>query len=102
MTTVLPKNNTSVEDVFNAIRGTRKTEYINNFWRDLSYNERELRETWSQVKSVMYEGSVPYLYKEMIYVAVSIMKIAIIVFILIHSLLEKLECQMKFITNLWK
>ncbi len=73
MTTVLPKNNTSVEDVFNAIRGTRKTEYINNFWRDLSYNERELRETWSQVKSVMYEGSVPYLYKEMIYFAVSIM-----------------------------
>ncbi len=73
MTTVLPKNNTSVEDVFNDIRGTRKTEYINNFWRDLSYNERELRETWSQVKSVMYEGSVPYLYKEMIYFAVSIM-----------------------------
>jgi len=73
MTTVLPKNNTSVEDVFNDIRGTRKTEYINNFWRDLSHNERVLRETWSEVKSVMSEGSIPYLYKEMIYVAVSIM-----------------------------
>ena len=73
MTTVLPKRNTSVEDVFNDIRGTRKTKYINNFWRDLSHNERELQETWSQVKSVMSEGSIPYLYKEIIYVAVSIM-----------------------------
>ena len=73
MTTIDRKSNEKVERVFSDIRETRKTDYINNFWEDLSHNEKQLDETWSQVKEIMSEGKIPYLYKEMIYVAVSIM-----------------------------
>ena len=32
----------------------------------------EFGETWNNLKAVMSEGSIPYIYKEMIYIAVSI------------------------------
>jgi AhpD family alkylhydroperoxidase len=72
MTTVNPKNSDLSQQVFDDIKKTRNTNYINNFWRDLSHNDEELYNTWSTLKSVMSEGEIPYLYKEMIYVAVSI------------------------------
>ena len=72
MTTVTPKNSALSQQVFDDIKKTRNTNYINNFWRDLSHNDEELYNTWSALKSVMSEGEIPYLYKEMIYVAVSI------------------------------
>tara|TARA_B100000586_G_C19748915_1_gene277064 strand:+ start:125 stop:532 length:408 start_codon:yes stop_codon:yes gene_type:complete len=72
MTTVIPKVSELVEEVFDDIRETRDTKYINNFWKDLSHNEEELSETWKKLKIVMSEGSIPYIYKEMIYIAVSI------------------------------
>jgi len=72
MTTVIPKTSDLVEKVFDDIRETRGTKYINNFWKDLSHNEKELSETWNNLKTVMSDGSIPYIYKEMIYVAVSI------------------------------
>jgi len=72
MTTVLPKTSDLIEEVFDDIRESRDTKYINNFWRDLSHNEEELSETWNNLKAVMSEGSIPYIYKEMIYIAVSI------------------------------
>lgn len=73
MTTVVRNNDPSVEEIFADIKKTRKTDYINNFWKDLSHNPKQLKETWSQLKTVMNEGNIPYIYKEMIYVAVSIM-----------------------------
>ena len=72
MTTVIPKTSDLIEEVFDDIRETRDTKYINNFWRDLSHNEEELSETWNNLEAVMSEGSIPYIYKEMIYIAVSI------------------------------
>ena len=42
MTTVLPKTSDLIEEVFDDIRESRDTKYINNFWRDLSHNEEEL------------------------------------------------------------
>ena len=72
MTTVIRKNSDLVEDIFHDIRETRDTKYINNFWKDLSHNEEKLSETWKNLKTVMSEGSIPYIYKEMIYIAVSI------------------------------
>jgi len=72
MTTVTPNNSALSQQVFDDIKNTRDTNYINNFWRDLSHNDEELYNTWSALKSVMSEGEIPYLYKEMIYVAVSI------------------------------
>ena len=72
MTTVTSKNSLLSHKVFDDIKKTRNTNYINNFWKDLSHNDEELHNTWSELKSVMSEGEIPYLYKEMIYVAVSI------------------------------
>jgi len=72
MTTVKPNNSTLSQQVFDDIKKVRDTNYINNFWRDLSHNDKELYNTWSELKSVMSEGEIPYLYKEMIYVAVSV------------------------------
>ena len=72
MTTVSPKKSDISNEVFEDIKETRKTNYINNFWQDLSHNDEELYNTWNQLKSVMSEGEIPYVYKEMIYVAVSI------------------------------
>ncbi len=72
MTTVTSKNSLLSHKVFDDIKKTRNTNYINNFWKDLSHNDKELHNTWSELKSIMSEGEIPYLYKEMIYVAVSI------------------------------
>jgi len=72
MTTVSPNKSDISNEVFEDIKETRKTNYINNFWQDLSHNDEELYNTWNQLKSVMSEGEIPYVYKEMIYVAVSI------------------------------
>tara|TARA_Y100001970_G_scaffold294367_1_gene451814 strand:+ start:71878 stop:72279 length:402 start_codon:yes stop_codon:yes gene_type:complete len=73
MTTVERTISNQVNDVFEDIKQTRNTDYINNFWKDLSHDEKSLEETWSQVKKIMSDGKISYLYKEMIYVAVSIM-----------------------------
>ena len=59
-------------DVFNDIKKTRNTEYINNFWRSLSHDPKLLTETWSQLKETMRDnGEIPRLMKELIYIAVS-------------------------------
>ena len=58
--------------VFEDIRATRKTEYINDFWRVLANDPEQLALVWSQAKQVMAPGSLDALTKELIYVAVSI------------------------------
>lgn len=72
MTTVIREDGRLSQKVFNDIKETRKTTYINNFWKDLSHNDDELYKTWNELKDVMSDGKIPYLYKEMIYVAVSV------------------------------
>lgn len=57
--------------VFNDIRETRKTDFINNFWRALANEPATLKRTWESLKEVMGEGSLDPLVKEMIYIAVS-------------------------------
>ena len=62
-----------VKVVFDDIRATRKTEYVNNFWRALAFNPKLLEETWAEVKSIMATPSqIDPLTKELIYIAVSI------------------------------
>jgi AhpD family alkylhydroperoxidase len=58
--------------VFEDIRATRKTEYINDFWRVLANDPEQLAQVWAQAKQVMAPGSLDALTKELIYVAVSI------------------------------
>lgn len=57
--------------VFDDIRSTRGTDYINNFWRALAHDPVLLRATWERLKHVMAPGALDPLVKEMLYVAVS-------------------------------
>lgn len=57
--------------VFEDIRATRGTDFINNFWRSLAHNPALLKATWERLKIVMAPGALDPLVKEMIYVAVS-------------------------------
>ena len=57
--------------VFDDIRATRGTAYVNNFWRALAHDPALLRATWDRVKAVMGPGALDPLVKEMVYIAVS-------------------------------
>ena len=58
--------------VFDDIRATRKTDFVNNFWRALANDPVLLQRTWAQLKEVMLaEGELDPLVREMIYIAVS-------------------------------
>ena len=68
-----PETNPRVKAVFDDIRATRKTDFINNFWRYLAFDPQLLEEIWQNVKAVMATPSaLDPLTKELIYVAVSI------------------------------
>lgn len=58
-------------EVFDDIRATRQTDYVNNFWRALAHDPELLKATWERLKVVMAPGALDPLVKEMIYVAVS-------------------------------
>ena len=60
-----------VRAVYDDIMATRKTDYINNFWKALASHAPTLRRTWESVKEVMAPGALDPLTKEMLYVAVS-------------------------------
>lgn len=57
--------------VFDDIRRTRGTDYVNNLWRALANDPPQMAATWSQVKEVMAPGALDALTKELIYIAVS-------------------------------
>jgi len=57
--------------VFDDIRATRGTDYINNIWRALANDPAQLESTWGEVKRVMAPGALDPLTKELIYIAVS-------------------------------
>jgi AhpD family alkylhydroperoxidase len=61
-----------VRQVFDDIRRTRKTDFINNMWLALANDPELLRRTWAEVKAIMgQESAIDPLTKEMIYIAVS-------------------------------
>jgi len=61
-----------VKAVFDDIRATRNTDYINNFWRVLANDPATLQRIWGGLKQVMAPGALDPLTKEMIYLAISI------------------------------
>ncbi len=68
-----PEADPRVKAVFDDIRATRKSDFVNNIWRYLAFDPPLLEETWAGVKSVMATPSaLDPLTKEMIYIAVSI------------------------------
>ena len=60
-----------VRAVYDDIMATRKTDYINNFWKALAHDPVTLRRTWESIRQVMAPGALDSLTKEMIYLAVS-------------------------------
>jgi AhpD family alkylhydroperoxidase len=60
-----------VRAVYDDIMATRKTDWINNFWKALAHDPVTLRRTWASIKEIMGPGALDSLTKEMIYVAVS-------------------------------
>lgn len=62
----------AVKAVFDDIRATRKSDFVNNFWRGLANDPPALKRIWEQLKVVMVaDGAIDPLTKEMIYIAVS-------------------------------
>jgi AhpD family alkylhydroperoxidase len=60
-----------VRAVYDDIMATRKTDWINNFWKALAHDPVTLRRTWASIKEIMAPGALDGLTKEMIYLAVS-------------------------------
>ncbi|SED25988.1 carboxymuconolactone decarboxylase family protein [Rhodobacter sp. 24-YEA-8] len=61
-----------VKAVFDDIRATRKSDFINNIWRALANQPDTLDRLWAGLKAVMVApGSLDPVVKEMIYIAVS-------------------------------
>ena len=62
----------AVRTVFDNIHATRKSDFVNNFWRALANQPSLLERTWASVKQVMIEpGALDPLTKELVYIAVS-------------------------------
>ena len=61
-----------VREVYDDIMATRKTDWINNFWKALANDPATLRRTWKSIKEIMAPGSLDALTKEMLYLAVSV------------------------------
>ncbi|MFZ0283744.1 MAG: carboxymuconolactone decarboxylase family protein [Terriglobales bacterium] len=61
-----------VKAVYDDIMATRKTDWINNFWKALAHDPVTLKRTWEDIKQIMGPGALDPLTKEMIYVAVSV------------------------------
>jgi len=60
-----------VRAIYDDIMATRKTDWINNFWKALAHDPPTLRRTWHAIKEIMAPGALDSLMKEMIYLAVS-------------------------------
>ena len=60
-----------VRAVYDDIMATRRTDWINNFWKALAHDPVTLRRTWQSVKEIMAPGELDALTKELVYLAVS-------------------------------
>ncbi len=63
---------TEVRAVYDDIMATRKTDWINNFWKAIAHDPPMLKRTWEAMKAIMGPGSLDPLTKELIYVAISV------------------------------
>ena len=61
-----------VRAVYDDILATRKTNYINNFWKALANDPATLKRTWESTKQIMGASTLDALTKELIYIAVSV------------------------------
>lgn len=63
----------AVKAVFDDIRATRKSDFVNNFWRGIANDPALLARTWSDLKAVLGgETTLGPMVQQMIYIAVSV------------------------------
>ena len=62
----------AVRAVYDDIMATRKTDWINNFWKAIAHDPVLLKRAWEDVKQIMTPGALDAVTKEMIYLAVSV------------------------------
>ena len=68
-----PEADPRIKAVFDDIRATRKTDFVNNLWRALAFDPDLLQRTWAEVKGLMATPTqLDPLTKELVYLAVSI------------------------------
>ena len=60
-----------VRAVYDDIMATRKTDWINNFWKAIAHDPATLKRTWESIKEIMRPGALDPLTKELLYVAIS-------------------------------
>src|SRR5256885_7566243 len=60
-----------VRAVYDDIMATRKTDWVNNFWKVLAHDPATLRRVWEKIKQGMGPRGVGSLPKERLYFAVS-------------------------------
>lgn len=58
--------------VMDDIKATRNVPDVNNVWKVLANDPRQMKQFWDEMKTVMAPGKLDALTKELIYVAVSI------------------------------
>ena len=62
----------AAQAVMDDIKATRNVADVNNVWKVLANDPRQMKQFWDEIKAVMAPGKLDALTKEMIYVAVSI------------------------------
>jgi AhpD family alkylhydroperoxidase len=62
----------TVKAIYDDIMATRKTDYINNFWKAIAHDPVLLKRTWEDLKAIMSPGALDSLTKELLYIAVSV------------------------------
>ena len=61
-----------VRAVYDDILATRKSDWVNNYWKVLAHHPPTLRRMWANAKEVMAPGALDPLTKEFVYLAVSV------------------------------
>jgi AhpD family alkylhydroperoxidase len=61
-----------VRAVFDDIKRSRNVPDVNNFWKYLAHDPAALKRTWESVKEIMAPGALDPMFKEMVYLAVSV------------------------------
>jgi len=54
-----------VRAVYDDIMATRKTDWINNFWKAIAHDPATLKRTWEDIKQIMAPGALDPLTKEL-------------------------------------
>ena len=54
----------AVRAVYDDIMATRKTDWINNFWKAIAHDPVTLKRTWEDIKQIMAPGALDPLTKE--------------------------------------